>query len=428
MLQNATAYLVAAAFAFSACAVSLYHIYGHLRNYTEPVYQRFIVRIIFMVPVYAISSWFSLVFRHEAIYFDTIRDVYEAWVIYNFLSLCLAYCGGPGAVVVSLEGQVLKPSWWWGTCCLPPLQLDGHFLRHVKQGALLFVFVKPVMAAAALILHSCGLYEEGNFDPTEGYLYISIVYNITYTIALYSLLLFYAATRELLAPFKPLVKFVCIKAVVFATYWQGFLFALLVKFGVLKDAGDSKLLQDFTLCIEMLVAAFLLWLAFPYTEYRAATAVNGEAKLGVSIGHAISFKDVFADTVHQFAPTYHDYVLYSDGAKHDMQNPRVPQNAPKGKRYRTRTFVPTGKEMGMVHASGGAAASSAVHASPGGNLPPIDDSLELLEAGQSRSEVAHPAAHVEPPIIDPFGMQDLRPAAATSSEDKDIPLQEIDLK
>lgn len=50
---------------------------------------------------------------------------YEAWVIYNFLSLCLAWVGGPGAVVISLSGRVLKPSWYLMTCCLPPLALDG---------------------------------------------------------------------------------------------------------------------------------------------------------------------------------------------------------------------------------------------------------------------------------------------------------------
>lgn len=38
----------------------------------------------------------------------------------------------------------------------------------------------------------------------------------------------------------------------------------------------------------------------------------------------------------QFAPTYHDYVLYSDGS----------EVAPK--RYRARTFVPTGQEMESV--------------------------------------------------------------------------------
>ncbi|GFY84070.1 defective in meristem silencing 3 [Actinidia rufa] len=50
---------------------------------------------------------------------------YEAWVIYNFLSLCLAWVGGPGAVVLSLSGRVLKPNWFLMTCCIPPIPLDG---------------------------------------------------------------------------------------------------------------------------------------------------------------------------------------------------------------------------------------------------------------------------------------------------------------
>ena len=33
---------------------------------------------------------------------------YEAWVVYNFLALCMAYVGGPGQVVVQMEGQNVK--------------------------------------------------------------------------------------------------------------------------------------------------------------------------------------------------------------------------------------------------------------------------------------------------------------------------------
>ena len=43
-----------AAAAICTCAavlLAVWHIYMHLVNYTEPTYQRFIVRIIFMVPV-----------------------------------------------------------------------------------------------------------------------------------------------------------------------------------------------------------------------------------------------------------------------------------------------------------------------------------------------------------------------------------------
>jgi hypothetical protein len=36
--------------------------------------QRYIIRIIFMVPVYATGSFCSLQWRHGAIYFDTLRD------------------------------------------------------------------------------------------------------------------------------------------------------------------------------------------------------------------------------------------------------------------------------------------------------------------------------------------------------------------
>jgi hypothetical protein len=46
------------------------------------------------------------------------------------------------------------------------------------------------------------------------------VYNVTYTVALYALLLFYMGTHELLRPFRPLLKFVLVKSVVFMTYWQ----------------------------------------------------------------------------------------------------------------------------------------------------------------------------------------------------------------
>ena len=52
------------------------------------------------------------------------------------------------------------------------------------------------------------------------YLWITIIYNITYTLALYALVLFYMGTHELLAPFNPLLKFMVVKMVVFLTFWQ----------------------------------------------------------------------------------------------------------------------------------------------------------------------------------------------------------------
>jgi hypothetical protein len=52
------------------------------------------------------------------------------------------------------------------------------------------------------------------------YFYISVLYNVCYTLALYGLILFWSGASELLQPFNPLLKFVLVKTVVFLTFWQ----------------------------------------------------------------------------------------------------------------------------------------------------------------------------------------------------------------
>ena len=52
--------------------------------------QPFVVRIMWMVPIYAVDSWLALRFMGAAIYLDTVRECYEAYVLYNFFSYLLA--------------------------------------------------------------------------------------------------------------------------------------------------------------------------------------------------------------------------------------------------------------------------------------------------------------------------------------------------
>lgn len=333
----ASIFFIIVAFPCTIIAISLaiLHIYRHLLNYTEPTYQRYIVRIIFMVPVYATMSFMSLVMGDKSIYFNSIREIYEAWVIYNFLSLCLAWVGGPGAVVTSLSGRVLKPSWNLMTCCLPPISLDGRFIRRCKQGALQFVILKPVLVAITFILYAKGKYEDGNFNAKKAYLYVTIIYTISYSLALYALLLFYVACRDLLRPFNPVPKFVIIKSVVFLTYWQGVLVFLAAKSGMIKSAEDAADIQNFVICLEMAIAAVGHLYAFPYKVYAEAN-IGASSGLTGSLSHALKFNDFYHDTVHQFAPTYHDYILYNNEGEEGTR------------KYRARTFVPTGQEMDTV--------------------------------------------------------------------------------
>lgn len=56
-----------------------FQIYKHLKYYTLPAEQRWIVRILFIVPIYGFDSWLSLLFFRDNyyVYFDSVRDWYE---------------------------------------------------------------------------------------------------------------------------------------------------------------------------------------------------------------------------------------------------------------------------------------------------------------------------------------------------------------
>lgn len=98
--------------------------------------------------------------------------------------------------------------------------LCRRFIRRCKQGCLQFVILKPILVVVTFVFYAKGKYEDGNFNPMQSYLYLTIIYTFSYSMALYALALFYVACRDLLQPFNPVPKFIVIKSVVFLTYWQ----------------------------------------------------------------------------------------------------------------------------------------------------------------------------------------------------------------
>jgi hypothetical protein len=115
-----------------------------------------------MVPIYALDSWLSLRFKNIALYLDMCRDCYEAYVIYLFLALLIAYLGEENEEYV-VEILERKPP-----ICHPfpfsylfhPIPLDKLFLRSCKRATMQFVAIKPLTTLLAIILevrlHSLG--------------------------------------------------------------------------------------------------------------------------------------------------------------------------------------------------------------------------------------------------------------------------------
>ncbi|XP_057603646.1 transmembrane protein 184A isoform X2 [Hippopotamus amphibius kiboko] len=325
-LTTALARGVAGIFVWTALVLTGHQIYLHLRSYTVPNEQRYIIRLLFIVPVYAFDSWLSLLLlggHQYYVYFDSVRDCYEAFVIYSFLSLCFQYLGGESAIMAEIRGKPIQPSCFYGTCCLRGVSYSIGFLRFCKQATLQFCMVKPIMALVTTVLQAFGRYHDGDFTVHSGYLYVTLIYNASVSLALYALFLFYFATRELLRPFEPVLKFLTIKAIIFLSFWQGLLLAILERCGAIpevqvidgSEVGAGTLAagyQNFIICIEMLFASVALRYAFTcqvYSEKKENSPAPTAPMQSISSGlkETMSPQDIVQDAIHNFSPTYQQY-------------------------------------------------------------------------------------------------------------------------
>ena len=79
---------------------------------------------------------------------------------------------------------------------------------------------------------------------------------------------------------------------------QGVLVFLAAKSGFIKDAEKAAYLQNFVLCVEMLIAAVGHQYSFSYKDYAGSNARPFGGFRG-SLLHALKFSDFYHDTVHQ---------------------------------------------------------------------------------------------------------------------------------
>ena len=120
-----------------------------------------------------------------------------------------------------------------------------------------------------------GVYDENNLSLDSAYMWMTLVANVSISISFYYLVMFSVIVREPLRRFRPIPKFLCIKAVVFFSWWQGVAINLCVQFGFLTSVGPwsvdnvANSIQDTLICIEMLVIAIAHLQVFGYHQFQA---------------------------------------------------------------------------------------------------------------------------------------------------------------
>lgn len=269
------AWFIAGCFVFLTIPISLWGIVQHMVNYTKPELQRRIVRIIWMVPIYATDSWLALRFPKAAIYLDSLRECYEAYVIYNFMTFLLAYLNTEYDFEERLSRKP-QVNHFFPCCILPPWKMGRTLINRCKQGALSYTVIRILTTAIAFCTELADKYHEGDLSFKSAWSYIVVINNCSQVWAMYCLVLFYKAAHDELKPIKPFGKFLCIKLVVFASFWQGVLIAVLVKVGVISEKHTwvfytvedvASGIQDFIICVEMFIFAIAHYYTFSHKPY-----------------------------------------------------------------------------------------------------------------------------------------------------------------
>jgi hypothetical protein len=148
--ESWTLYQMAGLFVLLACLLTMFHMTTHLRHYYQPDIQRKIVTILWMSPVYSVTSFFSLVFPIADGYLAVVKDFYEAYAISTFLSFLIAVLGegdrDVAAEVLSKHADHLKKPYRCLMGCFhpPPATSDVAMASAVITECQILTMVRTV--------------------------------------------------------------------------------------------------------------------------------------------------------------------------------------------------------------------------------------------------------------------------------------------
>ena len=239
----------------------------------------------------------------------------QAFTIYTFFQLLINFIGGERALILLTYGRPPVSHLWPLNHFLLKVDIsDPHTFLAIKRGILQYTWLRPALAIAIVVMKATGTYQEGYIGLRSGYFWSGLVYNISITVCLYALALFWICMSEDLQTFRPMPKFLCIKGIIFASYWQGFFLSILVWLGAIPDdvPGYSPnnlaaAIQDGLICFEMPLFAIAHWYAFSWHDYADPTISAARLPVKYAMRDAFGAQDLIQDTKETFGGKSYDY-------------------------------------------------------------------------------------------------------------------------
>ena len=245
----------------------------------------------------------------------------QAFTIYTFFQLLINFLGGERSLIIMMHGRPPVNHPWPLNYCFPKVDIsDPHTFLTIKRGILQYAWLKPVLGIATIIMKATNTYQEEYLSLTSGYLWSGIFYNISVTLSLYSLAMFWVCMSQDLKPFRPVPKFLCIKLIIFATYWQGIFLSILQAAGAIPNDVPgytpdnlAAAIQDALICCEMPIFAVAHWYAFSWQDYADVTISAARMPVKFALRDAFGPRDLIEDTKETFRGEHYEYRFFDTG-------------------------------------------------------------------------------------------------------------------
>ncbi|KAH3671225.1 hypothetical protein WICMUC_004742 [Wickerhamomyces mucosus] len=253
-----------------------------------------------MVPLYALSCFFALDYPNLSKFIEPFKEIYEAFVIYTFFSLLTLYLGDERSIIIENSGK--QPVYHLGFLenILSPVDISDPFsFLAIKRGILQYVWLKPIICILSVI--------NRQVESTRLDVFITTIYNLSVSVSLYELALFWKCLYPDLMKFNPWGKFLCVKLIIFASYWQSIILSILKFAGILGEGDDFKF-QNLIMSFELVGFAIGHWYSFSYKEY-SSRALPGCSRFQfkTAVKDTLGFFDLIYDFKTTFYGDIYDY-------------------------------------------------------------------------------------------------------------------------
>jgi hypothetical protein len=185
-----------------------------------------------MIPIYAAVSFLSYYNFSHAIYYEVLRDCYEAFAIASFFTLLCNYLAPTLHDQKDFFRTLTPKNWIWP---LPWFQActggqDRGWLRKPQSGLTWFnvnylgvfqyCFIRVLFTIVAVGTEAIGRYCQDSLSPAFAHIWVELFESLSVCLAMYALIQFYYQLRKDLESQRPFMKLLCIKLVIFFSFWQ----------------------------------------------------------------------------------------------------------------------------------------------------------------------------------------------------------------